>query len=220
MSLRGVRLAVGMMTLTMGLGVASHPQAPDGFRDTSMLKPPAGSRVAIVVFEDLGCPGCARAHPLEAAAAERNHVPLVRYDFPIPAHIWTFDGAVCARYLQDRVNPRLADEYRTAVFQAQAQIGSKEDLQQFTQQWFNRHGQVVPFVMDPDGRLAREVKADFDLGMRMNLYATPTLVVVTRDHGYQVVCGVRGGNTDPAKLEAVVEQAVAQSHAGATAVRH
>jgi hypothetical protein len=28
----------------------------DNFRDTTVLRPPAGSKVALIVFEDLGCP--------------------------------------------------------------------------------------------------------------------------------------------------------------------
>ena len=31
--------------------------------DTSALHPPAGSRMALVVFEDLQCPACAKAEP-------------------------------------------------------------------------------------------------------------------------------------------------------------
>ncbi len=79
------------------IGAPTH----DDFRDTTILRPPAGSKVAIIVFEDLGCPACARAHPLESQAAEQFHVPLLRHDFPLPQHIWTFEGAVDARYLQD-----------------------------------------------------------------------------------------------------------------------
>ena len=63
------------------IGAPTH----DDFRDTTILRPPAGSKVAIIVFEDLGCPACARAHPLEHQAAEQFHVPLMRHDFPIPA---------------------------------------------------------------------------------------------------------------------------------------
>ena len=44
------------------IGAPTH----DDFRDTTILRPPAGSKVAIIVFEDLGCPACARAHPLES----------------------------------------------------------------------------------------------------------------------------------------------------------
>ena len=40
--------------------------------DTSALHPPPGSRMALVVFEDLECPACAQAEPL-LEQAERNY---------------------------------------------------------------------------------------------------------------------------------------------------
>jgi len=181
--------------------------APDHFHDKSMLKPPAGSKVAVIVFEDLGCPGCALAHPIELQATQQSHVRLVRYDFPIAAHIWTFQGAVCARYIQDKISPELADQYRTDVFAAQRSIENKDDLQRFTMQWFSKHGKQMPFVVDADGSLARKVNADFALGMRLNVELTPTVVVVTKDR-YQVVCGIPGGLNDPHQIPSVVKAAV------------
>ncbi|MEO6815358.1 MAG: thioredoxin domain-containing protein [Edaphobacter sp.] len=182
----------------------------DDFRDTTILRPPARSKVAIIVFEDLGCPACARAHPIERQVAEQYHVPLVRYDFPLAQHIWTFQGAVYARYLQDKVSPKLADEYRSAVFVAQMSISSKDDLQQFTERWMQQHGQKLPAVVDPGGKLAAQVQADYDVGKRLNVEYTPTLVVVTRNN-YQVVAGTGDGSNDPTKLAAVVEGAIAQT---------
>jgi hypothetical protein len=132
---------------------------------------------------------------------------LVRYDFPIAAHIWTFQGAVCARYIQDKISPQLAEQYRTDVFAAQRMIANKEDLQRFTMQWFSKHGKQMPFVMDADGSLAREVNADFALGTRLNIEQTPTIVVVTKDR-YQVVCGIPGQLNDPHQIPGVIKAAV------------
>lgn len=188
----------------------------DNFRDTTILRPPGGSKVAIIVFEDLGCPACARAHPIERQVAEQYHVPLVRYDFPLAQHIWTFQGAVYARYLQDKVSPRLADEYRSDVFVAQMSISSKDDLRQFTEHWMQQHGQKLPAVVDPGGALAAKVQADYDLGKRLNVEWTPTLVVVTRNN-YQVVGGTAEGPNDPTKLAGVVEGAIAQTKATSAA---
>ena len=196
--------------------LGAGPQAD--FHNTSMLKPPAGQKVALVVFEDLGCPGCAAAHPYEMKAIEQTHVAFLRHDFPLAAHVWTFQGAVCARYLQDKVSPGLATQYRTYVFASQRQIASKDDLQQFTQTWFQRHGQQMPFVLDPTGALAKEVQADFDLGMRLNVRYTPTVVVVTQDR-YQVVCGTKDGMNDPARIAPVLEAAIAQTKAEAAHAR-
>jgi protein-disulfide isomerase len=187
------------------------PALHDNFRDTSILKPAPGSKVSVIVFEDLGCPMCARAHPIEVEAAQKYHVPLVRHDFPLAQHVWTFDGAVCARYIEDKVSPKLAEEYRSAVFLSQASIANKDDLRQFTQHWMQQHGQQMPFVMDPKGELAAKVQADYALGRRLNVEYTPTLVVVTRDH-YQVVCGTKDGG-DPARLPSVVAAAIAQTSA-------
>src|SRR5271170_1164921 len=72
--------------------LGASPQ--NSLHDLSILQPPAGSKAAIVVFEDLGCPACAHAHPIELDAAKRANVPLLRYDFPIAGHVWTFQGAV------------------------------------------------------------------------------------------------------------------------------
>ena len=155
-------------------------------RNTSVLKPPAGSKVAIVVFEDLGCPACAHAHPIELNAAKQTNVPIVRYDFPLEAHVWTFQGAVCARYIQNKISPTLADQFRSDVFTAQRAISSRDDFQQFAQSWFQHHGKQMPFVLDPDGALAKAVKSDYDLGLHINLRYTPTILVVT-DHQQQIV---------------------------------
>jgi protein-disulfide isomerase len=193
---------------------------PNVFRNLSSLKPPAGSKVAIVVFEDLGCPGCAYAQPIELDAAKRANVPLVRYDFPFPAHIWTFEGAVCARYIQNKISPQLADQYRGDVFKAQSSIANKDDLQHFTQAWLQRHGQTMPFVIDPDGALAKAVQADRDLGLHINLTHTPTVLVVTRDR-QQIVCGTGTNETsDPSKIYPVVEAALASTHANPTRNTH
>jgi hypothetical protein len=184
--------------------------ARDDFRDTTILRPPADSKVALIVFEDLGCPACARAHPYELLAAQETHVPLLRYDFPLEAHIWTFEGAVCARYIQDKIGPKLADEYRSDVFASQRMISSKDDLYQFTSGWLQKHGKQMPAVVDPNGTLAKEVSADLALGKRLNVQYTPTVVVVTRDQ-YQVVCGTRDGANDPTQILGVVKAAIAQA---------
>ena len=184
------------------IGAPTH----DDFRDTSILRPPAGSNVAIIVFEDLGCPACARAHPIEFQAAEQFHVPLLRHDSPIPAHIWTFEGAVYARYLQDKLSPKLAEEFRSAVFVSQQAIASKDDLHQFAQRWFQQHGLKMPSVIDPTGALAAKVQADFDLGKRLNVTFTPTIVVVTNNN-YQIVCGTKE-LFDPTQLVPILRAAI------------
>jgi protein-disulfide isomerase len=186
-------------------------QQPDKFRDTSMLVPPAGAKVAIVEWEDLECPACAHAFPFVHMAIDHYKIPLVRYDFLIPNHLWSREGAIYARYLQDKVSPELATQYRREVFASQFKIASKDDLNRFTQQFFAKNGKQLPFVIDPTGQLLREVQKDVALGDKLGLTETPTLVVVTPKGWIQV--------KDVSDLYQAIDQAQA-SVGGAPAEHH
>jgi protein-disulfide isomerase len=145
--------------------------------DTSMLRPPKGSKVAILVFEDLECPDCARAAPLLHDAAKQYNIPLVQYDFPLPMHPWSFEAAVNARYF-DTKSAKLGDEYRLYIFKNQQQV-TKQNLRGVTEQFANEHKVTLPFVVDPSGDLTAKVKADYQLGQRIPLDHTPTMYIVS-----------------------------------------
>ena len=66
------------------------------------LRPPKGAQVALVVFEDLQCPDCRRAAPLVEEAARTYKIPVVRHDFPLPMHNWSYDAAIIARYFDSQ----------------------------------------------------------------------------------------------------------------------
>ena len=159
---------------------AAPPGTGETFKDTSMLKPPAGAKIAIYELEDLECPACAHAFPIVHAAAAHYNIPIVRKDFPLQQHVWSFDAAVWARYLQDKVSPKTADEYRGAVFAAQTGIASKDDMLNFTRRFFQTHGLQLPFVPDPMGQFKKEVEADRTLGERLGVQSTPAIIVCTQ----------------------------------------
>jgi protein-disulfide isomerase len=166
---------------------SAPPNAVDAFKDTSMVKPPDGAKVAIYEFEDLECPYCALAFPVVHAAVDHYRIPLVRHDFPLVQHPWSFDAAVNARYIQDKISPKMAEDYRRDVFVNQNRIASKDDLSSFTQRWFQSRGQSMPFVMDASGNCTKEVRSDQALGQRMGLMHTPCIFVVTQKRWVQVV---------------------------------
>lgn len=171
-------------------------------KDTSALHPPPGSKVAIVEFADLECPMCAMENPVIMQAVEKYHFAWERHDFPLPMHNWSFQAAVNARWFDTR-SKQLGDDYRNAVFANQASIETKSDLQNFTQKFAQQHGTALPFVMDPQGKLTAEVKADVALGNRMGINETPTAWVVT-DHGYKQI-------TDFSKLYSMLDEAEAEA---------
>jgi protein-disulfide isomerase len=182
--LRSVILAAITLLLAVAPLTAQRyvpkPNEGEKFKDTSMLKPPAGAKIAIVEFEDLECPACAAAFPVVHQAAAHYNIPILRRDFPLQSHIWSFDAAVWARYLQDKVSPKTADEYRGAVFAAQTGIASKDDMQNFTRKFFQTHGLQLPFVPDPTGQLKTEVVADRTLGEKLGVQYTPSITVCTQ----------------------------------------
>jgi protein-disulfide isomerase len=146
--------------------------------DPEALKPPPGARVAIVEFEDLECPDCAAANPLLMEATAKYDIPWVRHDFPLPFHNWSFQAAVYARWF-DTKGKKLGDDYRDSVFANQRSIETPGELTQFTEKFAQNHGLALPFSVDPQGKLAAEVKADYALGQRIGIEHTPTIWVVT-----------------------------------------
>lgn len=187
------------------------PPAGTQVHDPAALKPPAGARVAIVEFEDMECPDCARANPVLKEAAEKYHIPWVRHDFPLPFHTWSFDAAVNARWFDTR-SKALGDQYRDAVFAAQPNILSQDDLHKFTLKFAQDHKLAFPFVVDPQGRLAQLVKADYALGQSVGIQHTPTIWVVTnRTSGTPFVEVI-----DRSRLFTMIEEALAAT----TPTRH
>ena len=140
------------------------------------LRPPKGAQVAIVVFEDLECPDCRRAAPLVQEAAKTYKIPVVRHDFPLPFHKWSFDAAVIARYF-DTHSKQLGNQYRDYIFEHQPEI-TAENLRGYSEKFAADHKVDLPFVVDPQGKLAAQVTADRDLGKSIHLEHTPTIYVV------------------------------------------
>jgi protein-disulfide isomerase len=144
------------------------------------LRPPKGSQVAIVVFEDLQCPDCRRAAPLVKEAARTYKIPVVRHDFPLPFHTWSYEAAIDARYFDTHSKP-LGNDFRDYIFDNQLEV-TPQNLRGFAEKFAAQHKIDLPFVVDPDGKLAALVNADKELGKAIKLQHTPTLYVVSNKH--------------------------------------
>jgi protein-disulfide isomerase len=184
----GVLLSLFVAAAPLTAQSAVPPGKGNSFKDTSMIKPPQGAPIAIFEFEDMECPACARTFPIVHQAVDHYKIPLVRHDYPLgPSHPWSFEAAVDARFLQDKVSPKAADEYRGAVFAAQINIANKEDLMNFTRRFFQSHGMQMPFVVDPSGQFAKEVREDRALGDKLGVSETPTLFVCSQTGWVQIM---------------------------------
>jgi protein-disulfide isomerase len=216
-------LAAVFMVSLAGVAAAQTSLPPNqvsAFKDTSIFKPPVGAKVAILEFEDMECPACAHAFPIVHVALKQYNIPLVRHDFPLgPMHPWSKQAAVWARYMQDKISPDFATEYRREVFASQYMISSPDDLQNFTRKYLTSHGQQMPFVADPAGQFTREVDADHAIGDKVGLTQTPTIIVVTNRGWIQV--------QDINQLDTAIDTAIASTknepagaHHTAAAAKH
>jgi protein-disulfide isomerase len=173
--------------------------------DGSSLKPPPGARVAIVVFEDLECPDCARAFPVVHDAAKKHSIPVVLRDFPLSGHPWSFDAAVFARYF-DTKSEKLGDDFRGYIFQNQPQI-TKQNLRQYVDKFGSDNKSPLPFVVDPDGKLKEKVLADRQVGTEIGLQHTPTIFVIGNGGAATPAVEVE----DRSKLDQIIEDMLAKA---------
>lgn len=173
--------------------------AATGF--VSLLPPPSGAKVAIVLFQDLEWPDCATAYPLLLEGAQAHNVPLVVHDFPLPRHNWSFQAAVNARFF-DQQSQKLGDEFRGYILQNQKQITDQAALQRLTEEFASQNKVELPVVIDPEGKLAKLVTADFRLGQRIGVEHTPTVFVVSAGQpAYPFVESI-----DRKKLDRVIQE--------------
>jgi protein-disulfide isomerase len=148
--------------------------------DASSLKPPPGASVAIVVFEDLQCPDCARAYPVVWETANSHKVPVVLHDFPLPRHNWSFEAAIWARYF-DTKSQQLGNDFRGYIYRNQIQI-SPENLKQFVGKFAADNNVPMPFSPDSDGKLKALIQADYSLGQKIGIEHTPTIFVIGKSN--------------------------------------
>ena len=205
-------LAAAALLVAAALGARAQfgPPPTTPVHDPSALRPPLGARVAMIEFEDMECPDCGRANPLLKEAAAKYKIPWIRHDFPLPMHAWSFKAAVYARWF-DTKSKALGDEYRDEVFANQVSIYSPDALRQFTEKYAAGHSVTIPFALDPEGKLAADVKADYALGQRIGIEHTPTIWIVTANSKGAPFVEV----VDRTKLYQLIDQALADTASAA-----
>jgi protein-disulfide isomerase len=141
-----------------------------------VLRPPKGSQVAIVVFEDLQCPDCRRRRRCSLSGQDVQDSGG-GHDFPLPMHNWSMQAAVFARYF-DTKSKTVGNEFRDYIFEHQLEV-NPDNLRGFAEKFAAEKKVDLPFVVDPDGKLAALINADKDLGTSIGLNHTPTIYVVS-----------------------------------------
>jgi protein-disulfide isomerase len=187
--------------LLLSLCVALIALADDAVNP--VLRPPKGAQVAIVVFEDLQCPQCRRVAPILEQASKTYKIPLVRHDFPLPMHNWSYNAAVMARYF-DETSKTLGNEFRDYIFQNQLEI-NPQNLRSYADKFADEHKMGLPFVIDPQGKLAAEVNADRDVGKEIKLDHTPSVFIVSSRNPQKPYVEMKESNQLYALIDAMMK---------------
>jgi protein-disulfide isomerase len=170
----------------------------------TVFRPPKGSQVAIVVFEDLECPMCRRTAPLVEQASKTYKIPVVRHDFPLPMHPWSYQAAVMARYF-DTHSKATGNEFRDYIFEHQLEINI-QNLRSYAEKFATAHKVELPFIIDPSGKLAAQVNADRDLGKAIKLDHTPTVYIVSTRNPSRPYVEVKDNNQLYSTIDAMMKE--------------
>jgi protein-disulfide isomerase len=197
-----VRKHLLFIALLLGLSAFVSGFAQDTV-DT-VLRPPKGSQVAIVVFEDLQCPQCRRTAPILEQAAKTYKIPLIQHDFPLPGHNWSLNAAIMARYF-DTHSKALGNDFRDYIFSHQLEINPL-NLRGYAEKFAADHKVDLPFVMDPDGKLTALINADRDLGKAIKLEHTPTVYIVSNRHPDRPYIEVKDNNQLYALIDTMMKE--------------
>jgi protein-disulfide isomerase len=190
--------------------------------DFSALKPPPGVKVAVVVFEDLECPTCARAFPIIWDVAKAHNIPVLLHDFPLTnIHPWAFRASLYARFF-DTHSQKLGDDFRGYIYRNQYQI-FPGNLDDFARKYADDNKAALPFAIDPQGKLKEKVNADYELGLRLGVGGTPAIYIVGNSgKGQPLVDEIKDPNTLSEtfgqKIEEMEKKAVAPP--GSAPVKH
>lgn len=195
------KLFIASLALCMAMATL-YAQGQD--TPQSVLRPPKGSQVAIVIFEDLQCPMCRRTAPLVEQASKTYKIPVVRHDFPLPMHNWSYNAAVMARYF-DTQSKALGNEFRDYIFEHQLEV-TPQNLRSFADNFATSHKTSLPFIIDPSGKLAAEVNADRDLGKAINLDHTPTVYIVSSRNPSRPYVEVKDNNQLYSTIDAMMKE--------------
>jgi hypothetical protein len=154
--------------------------------DSCSVKPPAGSQLAIVEFEDLQCPRCAAVTGTVHDAARVYKIPIVRYDFPLAMHNWSKQASIIGKYFDHlsaqpgAKDKNLGDEYRKYIFENQPAI-TPDGLRSYAETFAKSKGMTLPQNVDPKGELEKEVNLSYACGVANKIQHTPTVFLVKGD---------------------------------------
>ena len=178
--------ALGVFILA--LGAAGSPAAQS---KTTRAVGPVTAAVRIDLFSDFQCPACKALHEqtikrVKEEFAQAGKIRLVHHDFPLPQHKYARQAAILAA-AADRLGKY--DVVADALFHQQESWGQSGNVDAVVDSVLTPEERKKLREIAKDPAILANIERDIQLGERMKVSSTPTMIV-THDGKPNPVVGV------------------------------
>jgi len=177
-----------LVVLVLVLGVAGSPTAQT---KTTRAVGPVTAAVRIDLFSDFQCPACKALHEqtikrVKEEFAQTGKIRLVHHDFPLPQHKYARPAAILAA-AADRLGKY--DAVADALFHQQESWGQTGNVDAVVDSVLTPEERTKLREIAKDPAILANIERDIQLGERMQVGSTPTMIV-THDGKPNPVVGV------------------------------
>ncbi len=177
-----------LVVLVLALGVAGSPAAQT---KTTRAVGPVTAAVRIDLFSDFQCPACKALHEqtikrVKEEFAQTGKIRLVHHDFPLPQHKYARPAAILAA-AADRLGKY--DAVADALFHQQESWGQSGNVDAVVDSVLTPEERKKLREIAKDPAILANIERDIQLGERMKVGSTPTMIV-THDGKPNPIVGV------------------------------
>jgi protein-disulfide isomerase len=181
--------------------------APAAQTKSTRAARPVTAAVRIDLFSDFQCPACKALHEqtikrVKEEFANTGKLRLVHHDFPLPQHKFARQAAVLAA-AADRLGKY--DAVADALFRQQETWSQSGDVDTVVDSVLTPEERKKVREIAKDPAILAGIERDVQLGQRMKVSSTPTMIV-THDGKPNPVVGVVGYNVFSKYLTTIVGQ--------------
>jgi protein-disulfide isomerase len=182
-----------LITALLVLVFASAAALPAGAQTAGSTRSvgPIVARVTVDVYSDFQCPACKKLaeetlNRVKEDYALKGKIRLVHHDFPLPMHAYARQAALLAT-AADRIGK--FDQVSEVLFRQQEVWEANGKVEEAVDSVLTPEEARKVRELAKDPSVAAVVQRDIDLGTRLNVNQTPT-IILTKDLKPNRVAGV------------------------------
>jgi protein-disulfide isomerase len=195
------------LALALSAAVLSGSGSPSAQSTTNRAVGPVTAAVRIDIFSDFECPACKALHEqtikrVKEEFAMQGKLRLVHHDFPLPQHKYARQAAILAA-AADRMGK--FDLVADALFRQQESWSKAGNVDSVVDSVLTPEERKKLREIAKDPAILANIERDIQLGQRMKVSSTPTMIV-THDGKPNPVVGVVSYAVFSKFLNTIVQQ--------------